>query len=89
MNKIKKIGWVSTIGGAFASILGILGATCVVCSPVCGALGISGLLAIITGAGIAGFLYKYHWLFIIFGSLVLVLGLITILKSWKCCESKK
>ena len=55
MNKKKKIiAWLSTIGGGIASVLGVLGATCVVCTPICGALCISGPLAAIAGVGIAG-----------------------------------
>ena len=81
-----KLGWLSTIGGALASILGILGAACVVCAPVCGVLCISGLLAVIAGAGIAGFLYKYHWIFIIVGGAIFILGIFIILKSRKCYE---
>ncbi|OVE73332.1 hypothetical protein BVX93_01965, partial [bacterium B13(2017)] len=60
----KKMGLISTIGGAISGILGILGAACVVCAPVCGAVCISGPLVAIFGVGIAGFLYKYNVMFI-------------------------
>lgn len=84
MNKKKKIiAWLSAIGGSITSILGILGATCVVCTPLCGALCISGPLAVIAGTGIAGVLHKYHSFFVAIGIIFFLLGIILMFKHKK------
>ncbi len=83
----KKTGWLSTVGGVVSSTIGILGATCVVCAPVCGTVCIAGPLAALTGIGIAGFLYKYNMVFIVIGGLLFLFGIFLIIKKRKTiCE---
>ena len=83
MNKNKKIAWLSAIGGAVTSILGILGAVCV--TPVCGTWCISGILATLAGVGIVAFLHKYHLIFIAVGLYILIIGIILIIKCTRKC----
>lgn len=79
----KKIGLISAVGGAISSIIGIIGTTCVVCSPVCGGICVVGPLVAILGVGIAGFLHKYNVVFIIIGGLLFLLGVFLIIRKRK------
>ncbi len=78
-----KTGWLSTIGGAISSAIGILGASCVVCAPVCGGLSIAGPLAAIFGVGVAGFLYKYSIMFVVVGGICFLFGIFLIIRKRK------
>ncbi len=78
--KIKKTGLLSMIGGFFSSLLGVLG-ICFVCPPICGGLCITGPLVAIFGVGIAGFFYKYGYLFIIIGAVFFITGIYLIIKK--------
>lgn len=86
MNKVKKLGLFGAIGGIISSLMGFLGATCVVCAPACGTVCVGGILAVITGTGIAVFLFKYKFVFIAAGILLFVTGMVFIFKSRKKCE---
>ena len=79
----KKAGLISAAGGVISSIAGIIGATCVVCAPVCGGVCVAGPLAAILGIGIAGFLHKYNMAFIIIGGLLFLLGVFLIIRKRK------
>jgi len=81
---MKRIGGVfSAIGGAILSIAGIVGTTCAVCSPICGAICIAGPVAAILGVGMAGFLYKYSVIFIVVEGLLFLFGIFLIIRKRK------
>ncbi len=84
MNKNKKIAWLSTIGGAITSIIGILGAVCA--TPICGTLCISGFITALSGVGVAVFLHKYHLIFLLVGLCIFICGIILIIKCKKKCS---
>ncbi len=68
----KKLGLWSTIGGAISAALGVLGAMCTL--AVCPCVAIAVLTAIF-GVGIAAFLSRYSWAFIILGALLVANGI--------------
>ena len=74
---------ISVAGGVISSIVGIIGATCVVCAPVCGGVCVAGPLAAILGIGIAVFFHKYNLVFIIIGGLLFLLGVFLIIRKKK------
>lgn len=82
-------GIFSAIGGVVLSIVGIIGTTCIVCSPICGTIGIAGPVVAILGVGMAGFLYKYSVIFIVVGVLFFLLGIFLIIRKRKviCCST--
>lgn len=84
MKRNKKIGWLSTVGGAVASILGILGIVCA--TPVCGVICASGIVAILSGVGVMAFLHRYHFVFLLVGPCILLLGIILIIRCRKKCS---
>ena len=54
----KKAGIVNMVGGAISSVAGLLGATCVVCAPVCGGAILAFHLHFVR-AGTVAFLHKH------------------------------
>jgi hypothetical protein len=87
---MKKISnWVSVGGGAFSSILGIIGAALLVACP-CKVVALSAILVAVFGAGAAAFIKQYNYIFIIVGVVFFAWGAYSLLssrkKKCKCCE---
>ncbi|MEK6645720.1 MAG: hypothetical protein AABY84_03480 [Candidatus Firestonebacteria bacterium] len=77
----KKAGIVNMVGGAISSVAGLLGATCVVCAPVCGGAILAGPFAFLLGAGTVAFLHKHSKIFVAVGILWFFLGLFLIFRQ--------
>lgn len=75
------IKWLAAVGGTILSALGLLGAACAVCAPVCGAACISGILVTFLGTGAAIFFHKYSLWITSAGVLATIIGIILIAKS--------
>lgn len=90
----KKTGILMSIAGLISSLLGFLGLSCALGSPVCGGICLTGLLTAVMGVGVAGFIFKNSALFIITGCILITVSLIMILgrrnkKMTECsCQSK-
>jgi hypothetical protein len=85
-------GIISAICGAVLSAAGIIGAFsvgCIVSAPICGVV-CGGSIALL-GIGIAGFLAKYSYLFLLLGGLLFLLGIVLIAqkKGRICCKTSE
>lgn len=75
--KKEKIGIAASAAGVTSTSVGVIGAGCVACAPICAGAKLAGLSWVVTsifGAGAATFLSKYHMLFTILGLLTSFTG---------------
>ena len=88
----KQQGIAACIIGAVVSTLGILGAACTICAPLCGGALLSGLLVSLLGVSLATFFHQHSIPIAIIGAILFLAGVGLLIRSLvlkkRCCAHK-